>query len=497
VTPGRPRSLRELCAGLPVLAWRGDPAVLVHDITYDSRAVRPGTLFVALRGASSDGHRFLDAAVAAGAAALLVEELPTVLPAGVTALQVADSRAILAQVAARFYEEPSHRLRLAGVTGTNGKSTFCFLLRTVLLAAGRPAGLIGTLGAWFGDQQRPTRNTTPESLDLQRLLAEMLGHGITDVLLEVSSHALAAHRVIGQRFAVRVFTNLTRDHLDLHGTEEAYFQAKRRLFADFGPGDRWVNLDCPWGRRLAAELPGCQGFSVRGDAAAALRVVRWQQGPAGLTAELVGPAGPFSLHSPLIGTFNLENLLAVCAAASSLGVGPAELVAGLATAEGAPGRLQRVADPRGELEVLVDYAHTPDALARVLDELAVRAAARGGRVITLFGCGGDRDHGKRPAMGAVAARQSALVVLTDDNPRHEPSDRILAQIEEGMPAGAARVVVPERREAIRRALDAAQPGDIVLLAGKGHEEYQERAGVRLPFSDVAEARQALDERSRP
>lgn len=488
--------LDRLLAGLTQLSCRGPAATtLVRGVSYDSRTVGPGDLFVALPGSRFDGHEFLEQACRQGAAALLVERPATQAPPGPAVVQVADTRAALAAVARVFFADPSRRLRVAGVTGTNGKTTFCFLLEALLTAAGRRAGLIGTLGMRCGELVRPTKNTTPESLDLQRLLDELAAAGATDVALEVSSHALASHRVDGLTCAVRVFTNLSRDHLDLHGSEEAYYQAKRRLFLDFPAAPSWTNLDDPWGARLAREVPGCLGYSAAGRPDAALRVLHAGQGPDGLQATVAGPDGVvLTLRSPLVGRFNLENLLAVAAAGLSLGLDPGAIARGLAGAAGAPGRLQRVPDPAGRLELYVDYAHTPDALARVLAELARRAKERGGRVITVFGCGGERDAGKRPEMGAAAAAHSGLLVITDDNPRGEDGARIIEAIQAGVPAGTPVRVEPDRARAIALAVAVAAAEDVILVAGKGHETYQERAGVRYPFSDVEQAGLALARR---
>ncbi len=488
MTRTRP-SLATLLQGLEPRWLAGDPGFVPSSIGYDSRAVEPGALFVALVGAAVDGHRYLDQALAQGAAALLVERCPDLLPPGITVVQVADTRAALAALALRWHRDPSHDLDLLGVTGTNGKTTVTFLVEQMLAHLGVSAGRIGTLGMAWGGRELATRNTTPESFDLQRTLRAMADDAVRAVALEVSSHALAAHRVDGCRFRWRCFTNLSRDHLDLHGDEEHYFAAKRRLFVDFGPGAAWTNLDSPWGRRLQEELPATRGFSLRPAAGAELYLRAWGQTDEGIVGQLCTPAGEAELRSPLMGSHNAENLLAACSAGLTLGLSPDRIVAGLAQATGAPGRMERIPDPRG-VAVFVDYAHTPDALARVLDEL--RRTCHG-RLTVLFGCGGDRDRGKRPLMGAVAAERADSIVLTDDNPRQEQSLSVIEGILAGIPDPGRVQVLPDRAEAIAWALGQAEAGDVVLLAGKGAEPYQERQGRRVPFLDAAEARRVIAE----
>ena len=481
-------SFQALLAGQEVLAWRGDLLTLVVGASYDSRLVEPGQLFIAMRGARADGHAHLLQAVQRGAVALLVEVAPDEVPPGPAVIQVRDSRAALASLARVLYRDPSAGLRLVGVTGTNGKTTVAHLLESLLTVAGRRAGVIGTLGYHHPAGEGTTPNTTPESLDLQRIFREMADASVSSVALEVSSHGLAAHRVDGLHFEARLFCNMGRDHLDLHGTMEAYYQAKRSLFLEFSGGSCWTNLDDPWGERLRDEVPGCLGFSAAGRADAELRVVEASHGPKGVQARVQGPWGLMELHSPLIGRFNLENLLTVIAAGTSLGLDKETLERGIPRARGAPGRVQRVPDPHGEIEVFVDYAHTPDALARVLDELRCRARAR---LIVLFGCGGERDHGKRAEMGAVAAHRADLLVITDDNPRGEDSGRIIEEILKGVPRQTATLIEADRARAIRTAIAQAGPGDVVLLAGKGHEFYQERKGLRIQFFDLTHAQKAL------
>ncbi len=480
--------LGDLLADVEVTRIIGDDDVVVSGLEHDSRAVGPGTLFAALPGANVDGHGFLRAAARAGAVAALVERPEPGL--GMTQVVVPDTRAALPWVARAMYRDPSSRLRVVGVTGTNGKTTVTHLIRDMVSAAGLAGGLVGTLGYGARGDLTPTPNTTPESDDLQRILASMVDDRVDVVALEVSSHATAGHRVDGLRFAVRVFTNLSRDHLDFHGDMERYFLAKRRLFTEFGGGPSWANLDDPWGRRLAAEAPGVLGFSLAGAGEAAVRVLSADAGPRGIRAEVETPAGLVRVDSPLVGRFNLENLLAAISVGVSLGLEPGAMGRGLSESRGAAGRMEPVPDPLGQLHVLVDYAHTPDALDRALAELG---GPRG--VTVVFGCGGDRDRGKRPHMGRVAERRCSRVILTDDNPRSEDGEAIVQDILGGMEAPSRATVVRDRREAIRLAIGQARPGEVILIAGKGAERYQERDGVKHPFSDVVEAARALAERS--
>jgi UDP-N-acetylmuramoyl-L-alanyl-D-glutamate--2,6-diaminopimelate ligase len=490
----------------------GDGGVEVASLAYDSRAVRPGALFFCVPGERSDGHDHAAPAVAAGAVALVVQRP---LGLGVPEVVVESARAAMGPAAARFHGDPSAELQIVGVTGTNGKTTTAFLVRALLQAAGRPCGLLGTVTSIVGGRERAVERTTPEAVDLQADLRAMLDGGERACAMEVSSHALALGRVEGVRFAAAVFTNLTQDHLDFHGTMEEYFQAKRRLFVSAASGAAppdvsVVNLDDPYGRRLAAELPEAVTYALERDATYSAHDVR--VGPEGCRLRLEGPVGARALSLPLPGRFNVSNALGALAAVHALAetgiraegpcfpsaVGGWEaLVGALERGVRVPGRMERVQEGQ-EFAVLVDYAHTPDSLENVL--LTARELA-GGRVVCVFGAGGDRDRGKRPLMGAAAARLADVVVVTSDNPRSEEPLAIIEQIVAGTagarPVGAAKVVVePDRREAIHRAIALARPGDVVLVAGKGHERGQELAEGRVvPFDDVAVAREAL--RARP
>jgi len=470
-------------------------------VTGDSREVAPGSLFFALRGTQADGHDFAAEAARRGAVAVVAERTVACRPA--LLLLAPSARRAMAIAAANLHGRPADSMRVAGVTGTNGKTTVTYLAEACAIAAGLPAGVLGTVTHRFPGVVRAAGHTTPESTAVQALLAEMRDAGARIALLEVSSHALAQERVAGIRFAVAAFTNLTRDHLDYHGDMESYFDAKRRLFTEhLAPdGTAVVNARDPHGARLADQIgPGRRvwRYGTRGDDALRARGVR--MGLGGIEATLETPAGEIPVRSPLVGPHNLENLL--CAAGVALGLGiPAEAVGrGLSTSAGAPGRLERVA-ARG-VNVFVDYAHTDDALARVLEALRALSPRR---LVTVFGCGGDRDRGKRPLMGRAAGTASDLVVVTSDNPRTEDPLAIVREIVPGVEAAGLRrlapeaarrgesgyLVEPDRRAAIALAVECSREGDAVLVAGKGHEETQIVGAERRPFSDREEARRAL------
>jgi UDP-N-acetylmuramoyl-L-alanyl-D-glutamate--2,6-diaminopimelate ligase len=482
--------LSELVRGLPIHGDAGaDPEVT--GVAHDSRAVEPGDLFVAFPGQRFDGRSFAAQAAARGAVAVVGPE-PGGAAAGLSIpwLVTDDPRALLGPLAARVYRHPDAELVLAGVTGTNGKSTVATLIATILEAAGRPAGFLGTLGYRFGARTYVGGHTTPEASDLFRTLRRMRDDGAAAVAMEVSSHALAMGRVAGASFDVAVFTNLTRDHLDYHRDLEDYFAAKRRLFDHLKPGGRpVVNVDDPYGRRLAAELPGALTFGEGGDVAA--REV--ELSPAGIRGALSTPRGELPFSSALLGRYNLSNLLAAAAAAEALELPHAAVAAAFAAQRPVPGRMEPV--DRGQpFPVYVDYAHTDAALAAALR--SAREVVRGGPVAVVFGCGGDRDPGKRPLMGRVAGELADLPIATSDNPRSEDPLAILAAVEQGLAAsGNSRYrLIPDRRAAIREAIAAARPGWAVLVAGKGHEREQIVGDKKLPFSDLEEIGKALEER---
>ena len=484
--------LSELVRGLAVTGSPGaDPEVT--GVEHDSRQVRSGDLFVALPGARFDGRAFAAAAVAAGAVAVVGPE-PGELAPGIAVpwLVAEDPRALLGPLAARAYGHPDRELTLAGVTGTNGKSTVATLIAAVLDAAGRPAGFIGTLGYRFRDRTYAGGHTTPEASDLFRILRQMRNDGAAAVAMEVSSHALAMGRVGGAQFDAAVFTNLTRDHLDYHRDFEDYFAAKRQLFEMLKPGGRAaVNVDDPYGRRLAAELPDALTFGERGEVSARQVALT----TAGIRGTLVTPRGEVPFTSSVLGRYNLSNLLAAAAAAETLGLPHAAVAAAFAAQRPVPGRMEPV--DRGQpFPVYVDYAHTDAALDAALRSAREMVGVE--RVAVVFGCGGDRDAGKRPLMGRVAGELADLVIATSDNPRSEDPLAILAAVEEGLKASGSRSyrLVPDRRAAIREAISAAAaaPGWAVVVAGKGHEQTQTIGDRKLPFSDLEEIGKALEER---
>ena len=501
-------------------------ATEVTALAYDSRRVTPGTLFFCVPGFRSDGHDFAARAVQAGAVALVVERP---LGLGVPEVLVGSARAAMAPAAARFYGEPARELQVVGVTGTNGKTTTAYLVRALLEAAGRRCGLLGTVKSVIGGRERAVERTTPEAIDLQADLRAMLDGGDVACAMEVSSHALALERVAAIPFAAAVFTNLTQDHLDFHASMEDYFLAKRRLFvpdarrgaaagADGAPPPpprvSVVNVGDAYGRRLAAELPDARTFAVERDADYSARDVRWSLEGARFT--LRTPEGERELWLPMPGRFNVANALGALAAVHALGCERADDALGLdalaAALEGGvrvPGRFEPVEEGQG-FAVLVDYAHTPDSLENVLAAARELAGEGGGRVLCVFGAGGDRDRGKRPLMGEIAARLADVTIVTSDNPRSEDPERIIEEIMEGVagagggngvalraaagggPGRAGVRAVGDRRSAIEQAISAARAGDVVVIAGKGHEQGQEFAGGRrLPFDDVQVAREAL------
>ncbi len=459
--------------------WSG--RIEISDVTYDSRRVTEGALFFCVRGARADGHDLAPAAVAAGAAALVVERP---LDVAVPQLVVEDVRAAMAVGADAFFDAPTQQLQVAGVTGTNGKTTTAFLLRSILEAAGRRTGLVGTVEWVIGGESRSAPHTTPEAIDLQRLLREMVDSGDSAVVLEASSHGSHFRRLDRVRFDALVFTNLTQDHLDLHADMEDYFQAKRRLFTGVAPVPAAVNVGDPYGRRLAEELEGAHRaplvtFGLRPEAQ-----VRADELDVGRHGSRFTAAG-IDIETPLLGVFNVENVLGTVAAGLLLDLSDDEIAEGIRSVPGVPGRFEAV-DEGQRFAVVVDYAHTPDALDTVLQ--AARDLAPG-RVIVVFGAGGDRDRDKRRAMGQIARARADHVVVTSDNPRSEAPLAIIEEIAQG--AGTEIEIDPDRRSAIARAIGAAQPDDVVVIAGKGHEQGQEVAGVVRPFDDREVVRLAL------
>lgn len=477
----------------------GSPAGDIAFITADSRRAGPGCLFVAVRGSRDDGHSFLDDAYRRGARTFVTEA--PYRRAGAFSLTVPDTRSALAVLAGAWYAEPTTRLRLIGITGTNGKTTTAHIIETILASAGKRVGLIGTIEYRYPGYSRQAQRTTPDCLELQELFDDMVRSGVQWAVMEASSHGLDQRRVDGCHFDAAVFTNLTPEHLDYHRDMDCYAGAKQRLFSCLLPASAKqaiavINADDCAGRRIAQSCPvpvrtyGLEGGDVRArEADCTLEGIR--------AVIDVNDRERFEVESRMIGRFNLYNILAAAAVCEALGISLAAIRRGIRLATGVAGRMERIENDRG-IQVFVDYAHTADALGQVLTTLRQAGA---GRIITVFGCGGDRDRGKRPEMGAAAARLSTQVVVTSDNPRSEDPASIIAQIEPGLAAQGfsrqARVadgaycVVPDRRQAIRQAIAAAAPGDVVLIAGKGHETGQQFALETHHFDDREEARAAL------
>jgi UDP-N-acetylmuramoyl-L-alanyl-D-glutamate--2,6-diaminopimelate ligase len=491
--------LSEILTGLPEAVVTGPTTLEVAAVGHDSRTAVPGSLFVCIRGFRTDGHAYIRDAAARGAVAVMVERDPATLaiPAGMTVIRVPDARQGLAAAACRFFDNPSCSLRLIGVTGTNGKTTTTYIVEAILAAAGRPVGLLGTIEYRCGKVTFPGERTTPESSDLQSLLSRMRDLGAWGAVMEVSSHSLSLHRVDGCEFDVGIFTNLTQDHLDFHGTMQAYAEAKALLFRMLGglrhkAGEAAAVLyaDDPWADFMAAATRArVIRYGMAGAADLTARDVSLTL--AGIRARVESPWGALRIESALVGRHNLANILGAAGACLHLGVSREQVEAGVRNLRAVPGRFEKVeaGQPFG---VVVDYAHTPDALERVLGFAREYAA---GRLIAVFGCGGDRDRGKRPLMGEAAARLADVVIVTSDNPRSEDPRAIVAEIEAGVKkaSGGAgdHATILDRREAIASALARARSGDLVVIAGKGHETYQILRDRTIPFDDRVVAREAL------
>jgi UDP-N-acetylmuramoyl-L-alanyl-D-glutamate--2,6-diaminopimelate ligase len=487
--------LRELLAGADVIEIVGDSEIEIEGLAYDSRRAERGTLFFAYAGQTVDGHAYAQAAVDAGAVAV-AHERDLELPPFVVKAKVGDARAAMAHAAQRFYGDPTADLQVAGITGTNGKTTTAFLVRHILEHTGTACGLLGTVKRVIGGVEEEVVRTTPEAIDLQATFRRMVDAGDLACAMEVSSHALALNRADGIRFAVAAFTNLTQDHLDFHTDMEDYFQAKRRLFVAAGAHRHVVNLDDPYGERLVAELD-CATFSAAGAEAADYRAIELRFDVHGARFHLTAPDGEADVDLPLPGRFNVENALCAIAVTGFLGVGAEQAAEALAVAERIPGRFEPVQQGQ-PFAVLVDYAHTPDSLENVL-EAARQVTPTDGRLIAVFGCGGDRDRDKRPLMGEIAGRLADVAVVTSDNPRSEDPAAIIDEIVAGMGAASAEVEVEvDRHVAIARALRAAKDGDTVVIAGKGHEQGQEfEGGRKIPFDDREVARDELRQIAAP
>jgi len=486
--------LKQLIQNLPSATVEGPTDRDVAGITYDSRRVTPGMIFVAIPGQHVDGHEFIGMAVERGASAIICERSPMV-PGRVTRIQVNDVREAMACAAKSYYQHPSARLKVIGVTGTNGKTTVAFMIKAILEAAGFKTGLMGTVRYEIGDRVIPAQRTTPESLEVQQMMSQMLKADCQACVMEVSSHALDQKRVHGVEFDVGIFTNLTRDHLDYHGTMENYFAAKKKLFASLERGPKKssavINIDDAFGARLASETGRVEVQLTYGfEQQARLRATKIELGADGSRFVVEAPERKFALRLPLIGRHNIYNALAAVGACLALKVDVVKIQAALNALPAVPGRLEAVVagQPFG---VFVDYAHTDDALRNVLNTL--REITKG-RVLVAFGCGGNRDAGKRAKMGKVAAELADFALITSDNPRREDPAKIAAQIEEGYQSVRTETyeVELDRRRAIQQILTKAQAGDSILIAGKGHETYQEFEDTVVPFDDRVHAQEALE-----
>ena len=480
----KPKTIEQLLQGIAQNIPESLHGQIINALEYDSRKITKGGLFVAVPGFSVDGHSFLAQVQKQGAAAAVVERKSPEL--ALPQIIVENSRLALARLAANFYRESIAALKLVGITGTNGKTTTSFLVRSILQAAGTESGLIGTIAYYYADKTVNAWNTTPESLDICRILDTLVQHGQKACVLEVSSHALELHRVDGLRFDAAVFTNLSRDHLDFHKSEEAYFRAKARLFSLLSDNGRAViNADDPYGRRLLDEYSSAAlsfGFAEQAD----VRALDWTMDTNGMRIRLQTPSGQIDLHSRLISEFNVKNIMAAVAAALALGVDKEAIRKGVENLSYVPGRLESFTVKKG-VKAVVDYAHTPDALQKALQ--AVRRITKR-KLIVVFGAGGDRDRGKRPQMAEAAQKEADWVIVTSDNPRSEDPRAIIEDILKGMKNGSGYDVIVDRREAIRQAVAIARPGDLILIAGKGHEKYQDINGVKYPFDDVTVAKEA-------
>jgi UDP-N-acetylmuramoyl-L-alanyl-D-glutamate--2,6-diaminopimelate ligase len=488
-------TFQQLLYGAEILSQSGNPGV--SGLEYDSRKVQPGDVFVAMRGESSDGNNFIDKAIAAGAVAVVTDSATENPRAGVAWAQVPHGRRALARLSANFYKRPAERLAVTGITGTNGKSTTAFLLEAILGAAHRKSALIGTIEYHVAGKVLPAPHTTPEALEIHRMLNQALADGTTEAVMEVSSHALAQQRVYAIPFNVAVFTNLTRDHLDYHHTMKEYFASKRILFEGCGtdsPRVAVLNVDDEYGQQLVkvSRKHGSEVVSY-GMREASFHAEKIDIGQRGTRFDLITPEANIPIFSPLIGKVNVYNIMAAAAAAYARNCKPEDIFKGVENLGYVPGRFQRV-DCGQPFTVVVDYAHTDDAL-RNLTSLArsfVQQAGSKGRVITVFGCGGDRDRAKRPLMGEAAGRGSDFVVLTSDNPRSEDPLAIINDALVGLQrSGTKYQIEPDRKAAIALAIREARPGDIVLLAGKGHEKIQVIRDGSIPFDDVEVAREIL------
>jgi len=502
--------LLKLIEELETKEVKGDTHIDIKGIAYNSKNIGYDYLFVAIKGSQKDGHNYLAEAFSSGARAALVEENQGVRE-GVTIITVPDTRIALAQISDYFYQHPSRKLKVIGITGTNGKTTTSYLLESILKAAGYHPGVIGTIDFRFGKHHQDAFNTTPNSLDLQKIMREMVDANISHLILEVSSHALEQHRVEGLNFDVAVFTNLTPEHLDYHGSMEHYSKAKELLFTHYinqSSKEKTyavINYDDPLGKFLCSITPS-QLVRYGLKEGVEIKLKKSQLRSDGVSALVTTPNEEFHIHSPLLGSFNLYNILAAISVALTQDIPPDAITEGIAHLKTVPGRLEKISN-RDNLTILVDYAHTSDALDHVLTTLRSMCQRR---LITVFGCGGDRDKTKRGPMGHIATEKSDLTIITSDNPRTEDPMAIIEQIEAGINHSLAKkyylheltrinhfkgyLIIADRREAIRIAVTLVQPGDVLLITGKGHEDYQIIGNQKHHFSDREEIREALNVR---
>ncbi len=486
--------LGELLNNIKALEVAGNKQIEIKGITHNSKSVKPGYLFVAIKGFQTDGHKYIKDALEAGASAIVVQDRTSV-PAGTAGILVEDTREALGLLASAFYNFPSKKMRLVGVTGTNGKTTTSYLINSIFRREGYKVGLVGTIANYIGDKKLDVQHTTPEAHQLQELFREMVNEGVQAAVMEVSSHALSLNRVTGTEFDVGVFTNLTQDHLDFHSNMEEYFQAKLGLFKSLGQGSKKfpkfavINKDDPYSKRI---IPECKvpvltyGLSEDAD----VRAVEVYAREHGSTFKVISKYGSDILNLKLGGLFNVYNALAAYAVGLGSGIGRETLAVSLENLKGVPGRFEMI-ECGQDFTVVVDYAHTPDGLENILK--AARAISQG-RLITVFGCGGDRDRTKRPLMGKIAGQYSDLTIITSDNPRTEDPVKIINDIEAGLKGtvNPARYhVIPDRRDAIEAAITEALAGDFVIIAGKGHEDYQILGHKKVHFDDREEARKII------
>lgn len=492
--------LSELIKGVDLKSATGNLDIEISNVASDSRKVTPGTLFIAIRGLKTNGHFYIKDALAKGAAALIIEKMPDdiALPFATTIITVHDSRKAIAQVAIIFYRNPSEEINLIGITGTNGKTTTTYLIRSILEDSNNRVGLIGTVSYSIGNKIFPAAHTTPEAMEFQGLLRNMVDEGCNFAVTEVSSHALALQRVHGTNFSAAVFTNLTQDHLDFHADMEDYFQAKALLFLSMSSQNRGViNIDDPYGKRLPGMMK-CSTYSYGLNKKADIRGEDISINMNGLEFNAITPVGNIHIKSRLVGIYNVYNILASVGVAISYNIPSEKIASGIASLTSVPGRFERIDSGMG-FNVVVDYAHTENAL-RLLLEAASGFTLQ--RIITVFGCGGDRDRGKRPLMGKAGMELSDYVIVTSDNPRTEDPLKIIEEIEAGMKdtinkaniKSSGYKIIPDRRSAIEEAINMAEEGDLVVIAGKGHEDYQIIGSKKFRFDDREEVRLAIRKR---